>query len=61
MIGYQWSYSEGIQSLKKDILSGLFGKPIRMKSLCLWPRDFAYLQEQLGLPENRSEWKYCYG
>jgi predicted dehydrogenase len=50
MIGYQWSYSEGIQALKKDILSGRFGKPVRMKSLCLWPRDFAYFE--------RNNWAY---
>ncbi len=50
MIGYQWSYSEGIQSLKKDILAGRFGKPLRMKSLCLWPRDIAYFE--------RNEWAY---
>ena len=50
MIGYQWSYSEGIQLLKKDILEGRFGKPIRMKSLCLWPRDFAYFA--------RNNWAY---
>ena len=50
MIGYQWSYSEGIQSLKKDILEGRFGKPLRMKSLCLWPRDFAYFA--------RNNWSY---
>jgi predicted dehydrogenase len=50
MIGYQWSYSEGIQLLKKDILEGRFGKPLRMKSLCLWPRDFAYFA--------RNNWAY---
>jgi len=50
MIGYQWSYSEGIQALKQDILSGRFGKPLRMKSLCLWPRDFAYFK--------RNDWAY---
>jgi len=50
MIGYQWSYSEGIQLLKKDILNGRFGKPLRMKSLCLWPRDFAYFA--------RNNWAY---
>jgi predicted dehydrogenase len=50
MIGYQWSYSEGIQSLKKDILSGRYGKPLRMKSLCLWPRDHAYFA--------RNNWAY---
>lgn len=50
MIGYQWSYSEGIQALKNDILSGRFGKPLRMKSLCMWPRDFAYFE--------RNNWAY---
>jgi predicted dehydrogenase len=50
MIGYQWSFSEGIQSLKKDILAGRFGRPLRMKSLCLWPRDFAYF--------GRNNWAY---
>jgi predicted dehydrogenase len=50
MIGYQWSFSEGIRSLKKDILDGRFGKPLRMKSICLWPRDFAYF--------SRNKWAY---
>jgi predicted dehydrogenase len=50
LIGYQWSYSEGIQSLKKDILSGRFGRPLRMKSMCLWPRDSAYFV--------RNNWAY---
>ncbi|MFO7979501.1 MAG: Gfo/Idh/MocA family oxidoreductase [Candidatus Aminicenantes bacterium] len=42
LLGYQWSYSTPIQSLKKDIQKGLFGNPIRMKSLCLWPRGYEY-------------------
>lgn len=50
LIGYQWSFSEGIQLLKKDILDGRFGKPSRMKSMCLWPRDFAYF--------SRNSWAY---
>ena len=41
-IGYQWSYSDAIRALKADILSGLFGKPIRLRMLYLWPRDRAY-------------------
>jgi len=44
MIGYQWSYSRAIQSLKRHVLSGRFGKPIRLKTLCLWPRLKAYYQ-----------------
>jgi predicted dehydrogenase len=50
LIGYQWSFSEGIQMLKRDILEGRFGKPTRMKSMCLWPRDFAYF--------SRNKWAY---
>jgi predicted dehydrogenase len=42
MIGYQWSYSRAIQSLKQDVMRGKFGKPLRMKTLCFWPRDEAY-------------------
>jgi predicted dehydrogenase len=42
MIGYQWSYSKAIQNLKKDVLAGLYGKPIRLKTLCFWTRDDSY-------------------
>ncbi|MGD2294343.1 MAG: Gfo/Idh/MocA family oxidoreductase [Candidatus Aminicenantes bacterium] len=47
-IGYQWSFTEAIQKLKKDILNGCFGKPVRAKSFYLWPRDKAYY--------NRNDW-----
>jgi len=48
MIGYQWSYSAAIQALKKDILMGKFGKPVRLKTLCFWPRSEDYYR--------RSNW-----
>jgi predicted dehydrogenase len=41
-IGYQWSFSNAIQQLKADVLSGEFGRPRRFRSLVLWPRDQAY-------------------
>lgn len=47
-IGYQWSYTHAILELKRDILSGRFGKHLRAKSLYLWPRDTAYY--------NRNDW-----
>ncbi len=47
-IGYQWSYTAAVQALKKDIMSGRFGRPLRAKSLYLWPRDLAYY--------NRNDW-----
>lgn len=41
-IGYQWSFSRAVLDLKRDILSGRFGKPLRMKTIVLWPRDWKY-------------------
>ena len=47
-VGYQWSFSTAVQELKRDILDGAFGRPLRFKTLVLWPRDRAYYQ--------RSRW-----
>ena len=41
-VGYQWSFSNAIQNLKQDILTGIYGDPVRFKSICLWPRDNNY-------------------
>lgn len=43
-IGFQWCYEDAIQNLKKDVLTGKFGKPLKFKCLVLWPRDIAYYQ-----------------
>jgi predicted dehydrogenase len=42
MIGYQWSFSAAIQALKRDLLAGRYGRPLRFATLCAWPRDMAY-------------------
>ncbi len=41
-IGYQWSHLNAIHELKSDIQRGIFGKPIRFKTIILWPRDLKY-------------------
>jgi predicted dehydrogenase len=41
-IGYQWSFSQAIQRLKKDINAGRFGKAKRLKTSVFWPRDERY-------------------
>jgi len=41
-IGFQWAYDPVYQQLKRDIMSGLLGRPKRLKTLVLWPRDTAY-------------------
>ena len=41
-IGYQWSFSDVIQDLKKDIMDGLYGRAIRLKTHVAWPRRKSY-------------------
>ncbi len=41
-VGYQWSFSEAIQALKRDIQAGVLGQPRRFKTCVLWPRGAAY-------------------
>jgi len=55
MIGYQWSYSKAIQELKKDIISGQFGKPLRAKSLCFWPRNKTYYERNKWAGKKRDQ------
>jgi predicted dehydrogenase len=47
-IGYQWSFSAAVQTLKRDILAGVFGAPVRMKTLVCFPRPLSYF--------NRNDW-----
>ena len=41
-VGYQLCFSRDILQMKKDILSGLYGKPLRMRSIRLMRRGDAY-------------------
>jgi len=41
-IGYQWSYSDAIQRLKVDIAAGMFGRPLRFRTVVCWPRGEDY-------------------
>lgn len=48
MIGYQWSYNKAICALKADILAGVWGKPVQLKTLVLWPRPVSYFKRGSG-------------
>ncbi len=50
-IGYQWSFSQAIQSLKADILAGHFGAPRHFATWVSWPRTNAYY--------GRNGWAGC--
>ncbi len=41
-IGYQWSYSAAIQALKRDVLDGILGRPLRLRTKVFWPRGDSY-------------------
>lgn len=43
-IGYQWSFSDPVLALKRDILAGRLGQPRRLKTVVLWPRGRSYYQ-----------------
>jgi predicted dehydrogenase len=43
-IGYQWSFSQAVQSLKRDIIGGVLGRPIRMRTLVYFPRPLSYFR-----------------
>ncbi len=47
-IGYQWSFSDAIQGLKRDLLDGVLGKPVLLKTAVSWPRDRAYYRRGGG-------------
>ena len=47
-IGYQWSFSDAVQALKRDILDGEFGRPLRLKTHVFWARPKKYFA--------RSDW-----
>jgi predicted dehydrogenase len=58
-VGYQWSFNPAFQELKKDIISGHFGWPRRMRCLYLWPREFAYYARNAWagrLRDDRGAW-----
>ncbi len=47
-VGYQWSFSDTMLELKKDILNGRFGSPISLKTIVSWPRNKAYYGRGTG-------------
>lgn len=47
-IGYQHSYAQSIIDLKSDVLNGVLGNPIELKTIVLWPRDWQYYGRSSG-------------
>ncbi|GAF11002.1 oxidoreductase [Bacillus sp. JCM 19046] len=47
-VGFNWSFSETMQAVKRDRIRGVFGKAKRLRTLVAWPRNDGYF--------NRSNW-----
>lgn len=59
-IGFQWSFGEGILSLKRDILQGRYGKIRRIRTIANFPRNLDYYHRSTGWAGKRrldtGEW-----
>lgn len=42
MLGYQWTFSDSIQRLKRDLVNKRFGSILKAKTLVFWPRGYDY-------------------
>jgi len=54
-IGYQWSFSKTIQAVKRDVMAGVFGQPIRLKTFISWPRPSSYYTNRHWAARIKSE------
>ena len=43
-VGFQWSFCDVMLELKADYLAGVFGKPLKLKSMVSWPRGRDYYE-----------------
>lgn len=43
-VGFQWSFCTPILSLKRDILQGIFGKPLFLTTMISWKRSNRYYE-----------------
>ncbi len=58
-IGYQWSFSSGIQALKRDVRAGELGQAVQARTLVCWPRNAAYYSRSAwagALKTREGEW-----
>ncbi|MGI6173838.1 MAG: Gfo/Idh/MocA family protein [Christensenellales bacterium] len=54
-VGFQLCFDASMRALKRDIISGLYGKPVALKSITLWPRNFAYYKRGTGWAGRRTD------
>lgn len=54
-VDYQLCYTPSVRAMKADADAGLFGSPIRLKALVLWPRERSYFQRGSGWAGKKTD------
>ena len=47
-VDYHWCYSAAMRALKADAEAGLFGAPVSLRAIVLWPRTHSYYRRGSG-------------
>ncbi len=47
-VGFQLCYDPVVRAMKADVDAGVFGKPVSLKAMVLWPRDYTYYHRGSG-------------
>lgn len=54
-IGFQHCYDKAMRALKADVDAGVFGAPVALKAMVLWPRDHTYYHRGSGWAGKRLD------
>jgi predicted dehydrogenase len=58
-IGFQWSYSDAVYSIRREIAAGTFGEPLSLRTVVSWPRSETYYRRNSwagSLRTDEGEW-----
>ena len=47
-VDYHWCFSPAMLSMKADAEAGLFGAPVSLRAIVLWPRNLSYYRRGTG-------------
>jgi predicted dehydrogenase len=54
-VGYQWSFSRAVEALKRDVMAGAFGRPMRLSAIAMFPRGDNYYGRNAWAGRTTSE------
>lgn len=54
-VGFQLCADKAVRALKRDVDAGVYGAPVSLKVIVLWPRDHAYYHRSCGWAGKRFD------